>query len=144
MISTNATSFISFPSIFFPRYSGVRPIISPQRKTARITYIIIFINPTPFPPNTQLSIMCRRGTIPPRGVNVSCILLTVPVVKDVVVVVKSADWATPNRTSFPSMLPILWLTPAASITGLPALSEKKHKVKPTRNKMDMAAKIVRP
>jgi len=65
----------------------------------------IFINPTPLPPNTQFSIMWSMGTIPPNGVRVSCILLTVPVVKEVVTVVNRDDWGIPNRTSFPSMLP---------------------------------------
>ena len=101
-----AVSFISRPSIFLPKYSGVRPIISPQINTARMAYMIIFINPTPLPPNTTLSIMWSSGTMPPRGVRVSCMLLTVPVVKDVVVVVNIADWAMPNRTSLPSMLPM--------------------------------------
>ena len=101
-----AVSFISRPSIFLPRYSGVRPIIKPQIKTAKIAYMIMFIKPTPLPPNTTLSIMCKSGIIPPSGVRVSCILLTVPVVKEVVVVVNIADCAMPNRTSLPSILPI--------------------------------------
>ena len=32
-------SFISWTSIFLPRYSGVRPIIRPAMKTARIAKI---------------------------------------------------------------------------------------------------------
>ena len=39
-------------------------------------------------------------------------LLTVPVVKEVVVVVNMADWAMPKRTSLPSMLPMDWLSPS--------------------------------
>ena len=39
--------------------------------------------------------------MPPRGVKVSCILLTVPVVNEVVVVVNMADCAMPKRTSLP-------------------------------------------
>ena len=101
-----AVSFISRPSIFLPRYSGVRPIIRPQMNTARMAYIIMFIRPTPLPPKTTFSIMCSKGIMPPRGVRVSCMLLTVPVVKEVVVVVNMADWAMPNRTSLPSMLPM--------------------------------------
>ena len=89
-----------------------------------MTYMIMFIRPTPLPPNTQLSIMCSRGTMPPRGVRVSCMLLTVPVVKDVVTVVNRADWAMPKRTSLPSMLPMDWLRPISASLGLPASSEK--------------------
>ena len=37
-ISTaSALTFTSYDSIFFPRYSGVRPTISPARNTVRIT-----------------------------------------------------------------------------------------------------------
>ena len=118
----SAVSFISRPSIFLPRYSGVRPIIRPQINTARIAYMIIFISPTPLPPNTTLSIICSSGIIPPSGVRVSCMLLTVPVVKEVVVVVNIADCAMPKRTTLPSMLPMDWLSPASASAGLPCIS----------------------
>ena len=39
--------------------------------------------------------------------------------KEVVVVVNIADCSIPNRTSFPSMLPIDWLRPASAKAGLP-------------------------
>ena len=67
MMMASAVSFISRPSIFLPRYSGVRPTISPQMNTARMAYRIMFMRPTPLPPKTQLSIMCSIGTIPPNG-----------------------------------------------------------------------------
>ncbi len=35
--TASALTFTSYDSIFFPRYSGVRPTISPARKTVRIT-----------------------------------------------------------------------------------------------------------
>ena len=54
-------------------------------------------------------------------------LLTVPVVKDVVTVVNRADWAMPNRTSLPSMLPMDWLRPISASLGLPCqLGEVAH------------------
>ena len=87
--------------------------------TAKMAYIIIFISPTPLPPKTTLSIMCSRGIMPPRGVKVSCMLLTVPVVNEVVVVVNMADCAMPKRTSLPSMLPMDWLRPILASAGLP-------------------------
>src|SRR5512143_4361440 len=35
--TASALTFTSYDSIFFPRYSGVRPTIKPARKTVRIT-----------------------------------------------------------------------------------------------------------
>ena len=60
MMMHSAVSFISRPSIFLPRYSGVRPIIRPQMNTARMAYMIMFIRPTPLPPKTTFSIMCSK------------------------------------------------------------------------------------
>ena len=41
-ISTDSIAiFTSYASIFFPRYSGVRPTISPAMNTERITNTII-------------------------------------------------------------------------------------------------------
>ena len=79
----------------------------------------MFIKPTPAPPKTTFNIMCNNGTIPPNGVNVSCMLLTVPVVKDVVTVVNKEDCATPKRTSFPSMLPNVCVMPFAATAAFP-------------------------
>ena len=141
---TMATSFISFPSIFLFRYSGVLPTMSPQIKTARITYITMFIRPTPLPPNTQFNIMWSSGTRPPNGVRESCMLLTVPVVNEVVTVVKRADCSMPKRVSFPSMLPISWLSPMAPTTGFPALSALKQTARPIRKIMAIAPKITAP
>ena len=140
----SAVSFISRPSIFLPRYSGVRPIIRPQMNTARMAYRIIFIRPTPLPPNTTFSIMCSRGIMPPSGVRVSCILFTVPVVKEVVTVVNIADCAIPKRTSLPSILPMAWSRPISANAGLPWLSAQKHTLRPMTNRMPMAAKMLRP
>ena len=55
----------------------------------------------------EISALNNWATDPDAShVAVSCMLLTVPVVKEVVTVVNRADWATPNRTSLPSMLPM--------------------------------------
>ena len=109
-----------------------------------MAYIIIFIRPTPLPPKTTFSIMWSSGTMPPKGVKVSCMLLTVPVVKDVVVVVNIADWAMPNRTSLPSMLPMDWDKPASANAGFPWLSDQKQRERPIRKIIPIARKILRP
>ena len=63
--------------------------------------------------------MCNNGTRPPNGVNVSCILLTVPVVNEVVTVVNNDDCAIPKRTSLPSIFPIVCTIPADSTAEFP-------------------------
>ncbi|MNP30119.1 hypothetical protein D3C76_1231780 [compost metagenome] len=117
-----AISFISLASIFRPRNSGVLPTISPHKKTPMMAYISILISPTPFPPKTLLSIIRARGVMPPSGVSVSCILLTLPVVAAVVTEVNSEDCGIPKRTSLPSMLPCEDSIPSALIAGLPLVS----------------------
>ena len=79
----------------------------------------MFISPTPFPPKTEFSIIRDSGVIPPSGVSVSCMLLTDPVVAAVVTVVNREDWAIPNRTSLPSMLPCEASMPSWLNAGLP-------------------------
>ena len=49
--------------------------------------------------------MLISGTMPPSGVNESCMALTQPQLASVVIVAKSAESAIPKRTSLPSMLP---------------------------------------
>ena len=66
-------SLTSLASIFLPRYSGVRPTISPARNTATMTYISMFRNPAPMPLKSTLSIMSDIGTSPPSGWKLSCI-----------------------------------------------------------------------
>ena len=67
--------------------------------------------PEPTPPKTtSLSIMLIIGTMPPSGVNESCMLLTAPQLVSVVTVAQSAELAMPKRTSLPSMLPPAWST----------------------------------
>ena len=47
------TSLMSLGSIFLPRYSGVRPTISPPMKTATRTKSNIMYKPVPTPPKTD-------------------------------------------------------------------------------------------
>ena len=73
------TIFISYASIFLPRYSGVRPIIRPAMKTAMIANTSMPYRPEPTPPNTTSpSCISTSGTTPPSGVNESCIEFTAP------------------------------------------------------------------
>src|ERR1700722_1289237 len=127
-ISTDSIAiFTSYASIFLPRYSGVRPTISPAINTERITKTIIPYNPEPTPPNTTSpSMMLTSGTIPPRGVNESCIAFTAPQLASVVTVAYNAELVIPKRTSLPSMFPpdccalAFWSTPCSK--GFPRAS----------------------
>jgi hypothetical protein len=100
------TSFTSRASIFLPRYSGVRPTISPAMKTASRTKRSIPYSPEPTPPKTTSpSIMFAIGTAPPRPVSESSAAFTAPVDVTVVIAVHSDEPATPKRVSLPSRLP---------------------------------------
>ena len=102
----SATIFISGAWIFLPRYSGVRPTISPAMNTDRIAMMSRPLRPTPTPPGlTSPSIMWLSGTAPPSGVKLSCIELTEPFDVPVVDAAHSPDAAEPNRISLPSMFP---------------------------------------
>src|ERR1700737_2728520 len=69
----NMAILTAYDSIFLPRYSGVRPTISPAMNTARITKTTIPYRPAPTPPKTTSpSMMLIRGTMPPRGGKESC------------------------------------------------------------------------
>ena len=79
--------FISCASIFLPRYSGVRPIISPAMNTAISAKTSMPYRPEPTPPNTTSpSWISTIGTMPPSGVSESCIALTAPQLAAVVMV----------------------------------------------------------
>ncbi len=98
--------FISRASIFLPRYSGVRPIISPAMNTPRIAKISIVYIPVPTPPGaTSPSWIRNNGTNPPIGIMESCMLFTAPLEVPVVAEAKRAEAAMPKRASLPSMLP---------------------------------------
>ena len=66
---TMAAIFISNASIFLPRYSGVRPTISPPMNTAMMAKASMPYSPLPTPPKTTSpSCMSHIGTSPPSGV----------------------------------------------------------------------------
>ena len=60
--------------------------------------------------------MFTSGTNPPSGINESCIAFTAPQLASVVIVAKSAEFAIPNRTSFPSMFPPACMADARWLT----------------------------
>ena len=69
----------SLASIFLPTYSGVRPTISPATNTEMMTNSSMPYMPAPTPPTMiSPSWMLSSGTMPPRGVKVSCMALTAP------------------------------------------------------------------
>ena len=71
-------------------------------------------SPAPTPPKiTSSVIMLNIGTRPAIGVKLSCMLFTAPQLVSVVTVANSAEFAMPNRTSLPSMLPPAWPAVAA-------------------------------
>ena len=82
---------------------------------------MIFINPTPFPPNMQFSIIFHKGIIPAIGVKESCMLLTLPVVKDVVISVNKIEAMRPNLISLPSIL--IPFIPYCENNGTPCFSK---------------------
>ncbi|CAM3770963.1 hypothetical protein POHY109586_22550 [Polaromonas hydrogenivorans] len=122
-------SFISCDSIFLPRYSGVRPIISPEMNTARMAKISMPYRPVPVPPNTTSpSCIMTIGTMPPSGVKESCMAITAPHEAAVVMTANRLEALMPKRVSLPSMLPpacrvlTAWSTPKGVNSGLPACS----------------------
>ena len=112
-----------------PRYSGVRPIISPAMNTARMAKISIPYRPEPTPPNTTSpSWIITIGTMPPSGVNESCMAFTAPQEAAVVITANRLVALMPKRVSLPSILPpacrlfTLWSTPSGVSSGLPPCS----------------------
>ena len=123
-ISTaSIASFTSRACTFLPRYSGVRPTISPATNTASSANTRMPYSPEPTPPGTISPNWIRNiGIMPPSGVKLSCMAITAPSEVAVVVTANSDDMAVPKRTSLPSMLPMLGSMPRAVSTGFPAPS----------------------
>ena len=66
-------------SSFLPRYSGVRPIISPAMNTVISTWNNMQYMPQPMPPNSISPIrMFHSGIMPASGIQLSCMELTEP------------------------------------------------------------------
>src|ERR1700735_3910919 len=122
--------------------------------TERITQTSIPYTPAPTPPKiTSLNIRLIMGTIPPSGVNESCIELTAPQLVSVVTVANRAELATPNRTSFPSRLPVVCraaagcceLCCAAAVTnGFPRASDQYAVLTPAKRSKAIAAHTAHP
>ena len=110
--------------------------------------------PAPTPPKiTSLNIRLIIGTIPPNGVNESCMELTAPQLVSVVTVANSAEFTTPNRTSFPSRLPTACIVDdgrcglccaAADNNGFPLASAQYAVVTPERKSSAIAAHTAHP
>src|SRR5262249_37526129 len=97
-------NFTSRAPIFLPRYSGVRPTISPATNTVSTASTRIPYSPEPVPPGaTSPSIMLTSSTAPPRLVYESWKESTDPVEVSVVELANSAEFGTPNRVSVPSV-----------------------------------------
>ena len=105
--TSRPASFTSLDWIFLPRYSGVRPTISPPMNTAMMAKARIVYMPAPAPPGeTSPSIMLVSRPMPPIGVNESFEPVTEPVEVCTEPMSNSVVGATPNRVSLPSMLPL--------------------------------------
>ena len=99
-------NFISRPPSFLPRYSGVRPTISPADEHRDDARIRMPYRPEPVPPGAiSPSIMLKIAIPPPPGVNESWKEFTAPVEVSVVDAANSADAQMPNRCSLPSIMP---------------------------------------
>src|SRR6478672_9311518 len=97
-------NFNSRAPIFLPRYSGVRPTISPATNTVMTARISRPYRPEPTPPGaTSPSIMLNIVIMPPNGVNESWKEFTAPVLVSVVEAAKVAESETPKRISLPSI-----------------------------------------
>ena len=100
----NMTHFISKASIFFPRYSGLRPTINPDKKTVRITKSNMPYIPEPTPPKIISPSIILNIEIPPAaGDKLECMELTEPFDATVVAVDHIKLFITPSRVSFPSI-----------------------------------------
>ena len=142
---------ISFGPIFLPRYSGVRPTMSPAMNTVRMTKPSMPYKPQPTPPNTTSpNAINTMGTMPPIGVKLSCMALTEPFEAAVVNAAHSDESVTPKRVSLPSMLPPdcplapMYTCPSAASWGVPICSNTAMATSAPTSKMNMAANTARP
>src|SRR6266851_7402872 len=100
----NAAYFISVGRIFLPRYSGVRPTISPATNTVTIASTRMPYSPAPTPPGAiSPSAMSNNAMPPPNGVNESWKEFTDPVEVTVVEAANSDEPGVPNWTCLPSI-----------------------------------------
>src|ERR1700733_4944355 len=112
-----AAYFISAGRIFLPRYSGVRPTISPATNTVTMASTRMPYIPAPTPPGAiSPRAMSNRAMPPPNGVNESWNEFTAPVEVTVVDAANREDPGVPNLTSLPSN------APGASTTAVPGVA----------------------
>src|ERR1700733_912499 len=117
----SAAYFISCGRIFFPRYSGVRPTISPATNTVTMASTRMPYMPAPTPPGAiSPSAMSNSAIPPPNGVSESWKQLTAPVEVTVVDAANNEQPGVPNRTSVPSDAP-----PASWVATPPCCISKK-------------------
>src|ERR1700694_4585465 len=96
-VATHASSFL-------PKYSGVRPIISPAIKTVINTWNNMQYTPQPMPPKKiSPTRMFHIGIMPASGIQLSCIELTEPLSIAVADTPHSTLFMTPKRCSLPSI-----------------------------------------
>src|SRR5580704_12584577 len=102
----SAAYFISCGRIFLPRYSGVRPTISPATKTVTMARISRPYMPAPMPPGAiSPSAMSNSAMPPPNGVSESWKQFTAPVDVTVVDPANNEQPDVPNLVSTPSVAP---------------------------------------
>src|SRR5208337_906041 len=101
MRKASITSSTSLLVILIPRYSGVLPDIRPTMKTVITMYMIIYINPTPFPPGVAWMSIPMKAERMTRGCMAERLALTEPVVTAVVTTVQNADMKPPILVSIP-------------------------------------------
>src|ERR1035438_10508155 len=122
----SAAYFISTGRIFLPRYSGVRPTISPATNTVTIASTSRPYRPAPTPPGAiSPRAMSNRAMPPPNGVNESWNEFTAPVDVTVVEAANSEEPDVPNATFLPS------IAPCASWGATPAPCASKKLMPPT-------------
>src|SRR6266568_1616567 len=98
---TIITSLTSRALIFIPKYSGVRPDMRPTMNTVMITYMTMYIKPTPSPPGVDWMNIPMNAERITRGWLPSRLELTDPVVTAVVTTVQNVEKNPPNLTSIP-------------------------------------------
>src|SRR5579875_32624 len=147
MTSTpKAASLTSLACTFLPRYSGVRPIISPPTNTATMANSRTVYSPLPSPPGlTSPSIIPDISPKPPMGLNESLAPETEPVEVCVEAMLYSVVGIGPKRTSLPCMLPAGWATTwAAATAGLGCDSAYDEKPSQVPKMTAMAASSAKP
>src|SRR5215467_4843295 len=119
----SAAYFISVGRIFLPRYSGVRPTISPATNTVTTARMRMPYMPAPMPPGAiSPSAMLKIVIPPPNGVSESWKQFTEPVEVSVVDAANTEQAGVPNLVSTPSMA---WPAAIVAVPPVPVWASKK-------------------